>query len=717
MKVQFIGATHEVTGSCTLLEVSGRYYLVDCGMEQGEDIFQNVPLPVPANAIEAVFLTHAHIDHSGMLPKLCKDGFRGQIYATEATCNLCRIMLMDSAHIQESEAQWRTRKAERAGERAVEPVYDTNDAAAALRLLRPCQYNAAVQAAEGIIIRMTDIGHLLGSAAIEMWLTEGQQTRKIVFSGDVGNVNQPLLRDPQPVAETEYLVIESTYGDRLHPKERGDVVGELAACIQRALDRGGNLVIPAFAVGRTQEMLYAIREIKQRGLVTGHDHFPVYVDSPLAVEATGIFLQCDPTDFDDETRAILKQGVNPIWFDGLKLAVSSDESKLINTDPQPKVILSASGMCEAGRIRHHLKHNLWRKESVILFVGYQAEGSLGWKLENGAKSVKLFGEDIAVNAEIAMLHGTSGHADKEGLLNWLAGFREKPKMVFVNHGDDGSCKAFCATLKSMGYRADAPYSGTEYDLITGKLTTYTEGVKIDRADWKYFAGVGVMGYFLTIFLIQLGISLTGASMASLVNSVTPVGVTIFAALHLKEKITPTKVLCLVLALVGTFVITTGATGQGEMAGILVVLAAVVTWSVASVFMRQLTAKYPPILVTAYGMVISLIFHIPTGVAAAVQAGGTGLSSANILVVLYLGLVGSGLAQYTWTASLAELPASTRSLFYPLQPMFSALLGMLLLNETFTPSFLVGLVLISADVILSTLETRKLAKQAQAGSDR
>ena len=227
MKVQFIGATHEVTGSCTLLEVNGRYYLVDCGMEQGEDIFQNVPLPVPANAIEAVFLTHAHIDHSGMLPKLCKDGFRGQIYATEATCNLCRIMLMDSAHIQESEAQWRTRKAERAGERAVEPVYDTNDAAAALRLLRPCQYNAAVQAAEGIIIRMTDIGHLLGSAAIEMWLTEGQQTRKIVFSGDVGNVNQPLLRDPQPVAETEYLVIESTYGDRLQPKERGAIFDRL----------------------------------------------------------------------------------------------------------------------------------------------------------------------------------------------------------------------------------------------------------------------------------------------------------------------------------------------------------------------------------------------------------------------------------------------------------------------------------------------------------
>ena len=481
MKIQFIGATHEVTGSCTLLEVGGRYYLVDCGMEQGVDVFQNVPLPIPPGAIEAVFLTHAHIDHSGMLPKLCKDGFHGPIYATEASCSLCNIMLMDSAHIQESEAQWRSRKAERAGQSAVEPMYDTADAAAAIKLLRPCQYNAAILVAEGIVIRMTDIGHLLGSAAIEMWLTEDGQTRKIVFSGDVGNVNQPLLRDPQTVSETEYLVIESTYGDRLHPKERGDVVGELASCIQRALDRGGNLVIPAFAVGRTQEMLYAIREIKQRGLVKGHDRFPVYVDSPLAVEATGIFLQCDPGNFDEETRTVLDQGINPIWFDGLQLSVSSEESKLINADTQPKVILSASGMCEAGRIRHHLKHNLWRKESMILFVGYQAEGSLGRKLQNGAKSVKLFGEDIAVNAEIATLHGTSGHADKEGLLTWLGGFTEKPKMIFVNHGDDESCEAFRATLDAMGYYAEAPYSGTEYDLLTGRLVAYTEGVKIDRA--------------------------------------------------------------------------------------------------------------------------------------------------------------------------------------------------------------------------------------------
>ena len=481
MKIQFIGATHEVTGSCTLLEVGGRYYLVDCGMEQGTDVFQNMPLPVPANAIEAVFLTHAHIDHSGMLPKLCKDGFRGPIYATEATCDLCNIMLRDSAHIQESEAQWRSRKAERAGEPLVEPTYTMADALAAIKLLRPCRYQEPVQAAEGIILRMTDIGHLLGSAAIEMWLTEGTENRKIVFSGDVGNTGQPLLRDPQSVAETDYLVIESTYGDRFHEKRRGDAVQELADCIQRAFDRGGNVVIPSFAVGRTQEMLYAIREIKQKGLVKGHERFPVYVDSPLAVEATGIFLQSHESNFDPETLEVIRQGVNPIWSDGVTLSVTSEESKLINADPHPKVILSASGMCEAGRIRHHLKHNLWRKESVILFVGYQAENSLGRKLQNGAKNVKLFGEDIAVHAQIATLHGTSGHADQEGLLNWLQGFRRKPNMVFVNHGDNDSCEAFRNTLEKMDYRVEAPYSGTEYDLLAGKITVYTEGVKIDRA--------------------------------------------------------------------------------------------------------------------------------------------------------------------------------------------------------------------------------------------
>lgn len=479
MKIQFIGATHEVTGSCTMLEVGGRKYLVDCGMEQGIDVFENVPLPVVAGEIEAVFLTHAHIDHSGMLPKLYKDGFRGTIYATRETCNLCNIMLRDSAHIQMSEAQWRSRKAQRAGAETIEPVYDLEDALGAISLFRPCAYGETLQVAQGIDVRFTDVGHLLGSACIELWLTEGETTKKIVFSGDVGNLNQPIINDPKFVEETEYLVIESTYGNRLHEKAEG-AMEELASCMQRTFDRGGNVVIPSFAVGRTQELLYAIRQVKLRGMLHGHDHFPVYVDSPLAVEATGIFLQCDLSCLDEETTRLVQQGINPIWFDGVSLSVSADESRAINEDKRPKVILSASGMCEAGRIRHHLKHNLWRPESTVLFVGYQAEGSLGRKLQEGAKEVRLFGEDIAVHAEIATLHGTSGHADQAGLIRWLEGFKVKPKTIYVNHGDDDSCVAFQKLLQEKGYQAEAPYSGTEYDLLTNTMTVFTDSKPVQR---------------------------------------------------------------------------------------------------------------------------------------------------------------------------------------------------------------------------------------------
>ena len=481
MKIQFIGATHEVTGSCTLLEVCGKKYLVDCGMEQGIDVFENIPIPVPANSIEAVFLTHAHIDHSGMLPKLYKDGFRGAIYATSTTCDLCNIMLRDSAHIQESESEWQNRKAQRAGDPLVTPVYTMADALGAISRFRPCEYGQVIQADEGVIVRFSDIGHLLGSACIELWLTENRDTRKIVFSGDVGNINQPLIKDPLPVEQTDYLVIESTYGDRLHEKP-GNTVEELAEVLQRTFDRGGNVVIPSFAVGRTQEMLYAIRQIKQEGMVHGHDGFPVYVDSPLAVEATSIFLQCDHCCFDEETAALVRQGINPIWFDDIRLSVTSDESRQINFDKRPKVILSASGMCEAGRIRHHLKHNLWGEENSILFVGYQAEGSLGRKLQDGAQYVRLFGEDISVNAEIAALHGTSGHADQAGLLRWLEGFNEKPQKIFVNHGDDAPCIVFQKLLQQKKYDTEAPYSGTEYDLLTGRMTVYADAKAIKREE-------------------------------------------------------------------------------------------------------------------------------------------------------------------------------------------------------------------------------------------
>lgn len=483
MKITFIGATHEVTGSCTLLEVGGKYYLVDKGMEQGVDMFENVPLPIAPESISAVFITHAHIDHTGMLPKLYKDGFRGPVYATSATASLCRIMLLDAAHIQESEAEWKNRKATRSGDEVVDPMYTSEDVYGLMPLFRPCRYNELVSVDEGIDIRFTDIGHLLGSACIEIWMREDGVAKKIVFSGDVGNTNQPIIRDPQTVAEADYLVIESTYGDRLHEPSNGvDVLADFAAHMQRTLDRGGNMVIPAFAVGRTQELLYGIREIKARGLVHGHDDAPVFLDSPLAQEATAIFRDVDESYLDEEALEILHRGENPVWFDGLELSVTTEDSIAINTDPRPKIIISASGMCDAGRIRHHLKHNLWDPKNLILFVGYQTVGTPGHALIHGAKKLKLFGEDIAVNAEIRSLNGTSGHADQQGLLHWVKGFRACPGTVFVNHGDNDSCEAFAELLRTSfpGTEVIAPFSGTEYDLAAGKLLVLAEGKRIEK---------------------------------------------------------------------------------------------------------------------------------------------------------------------------------------------------------------------------------------------
>ena len=476
MKLMFLGADHEVTGSCHYIEACGKSILLDCGMEQGRDTYENQEIPVAAGRIDYVFLSHAHIDHSGLLPLLHKNGFQGQIYATEATTDLCRIMLLDSAHIQEFEAQWRNRKNKRAGKAPFEPLYTTEDAMAVMEHFVPCDYMKEIEVCEGVKIRFTDVGHLLGSSSIEIWLTENGVSKKIVFSGDIGNINQPIIHDPRYTTEADFVIMESTYGDRYHTVPP-DYVAELAGQIQQTFDRGGNLVIPSFAVGRTQEMLYFIREIKERRLVHGHDGFKVYVDSPLAIEATRVFAENYLDCYDTAAMALVQKGINPLTFQGLEVAVTPDDSMAINFDKSPKVIISASGMCEAGRIRHHLKHNLWRPECTILFVGYQAIGTLGRNIIEGEKAVRLFGETITVNAHIEELAGVSGHADKKGLLNWVNHFEKKPERVFVVHGEDLVCEDFTKCLKEeYGYNAFAPYSGACFDLAANQMIS--EGVKI-----------------------------------------------------------------------------------------------------------------------------------------------------------------------------------------------------------------------------------------------
>ncbi len=479
MKLQFVGADHQVTGSCHYLEACGKRFLVDYGMEQGNIAYESKGLPCSEAEIDFVLLTHAHVDHSGLLPYLYAKGFRGVIYATIATTQLCSIMLRDCAHIQMQEAEWKSRKKQRSDlvSDEVKPLYGMEDADAVIKRLVPCAYGEMVEVAEGITVRFTDIGHLLGSASIEVFLSENGINRTVVFSGDIGNKDQPLIKDPMYTEKADYVIMETTYGDRLHEKAEVNSIEDFARVIQETLNGGGNVVIPSFAVGRTQELLYFINQIKERGLVKYHD-FPVYMDSPLAVDATEIFQKNTMDCFDEEAMEYINRGDNPLTFPGLNLAISSEESKAINFDDEPKVIISASGMCEAGRIRHHLKHNLWRPECTILFVGYQAAGTLGRALVDGATEVKLFGEPISVRASIMSLPGLSGHADRDGLAEWLGNFKVKPKKVFMVHGDDMSCMAFTEYVnKEMKIPAYAPYSGTVFDLAAGEFLYEAEPEK------------------------------------------------------------------------------------------------------------------------------------------------------------------------------------------------------------------------------------------------
>ena len=446
MKITFLGATKTVTGSNFLVEAAGKKFLVDCGMYQGEaeEQFSNEDnFDFKVEEIDFVLLTHAHIDHSGRIPKLYNEGFRKPVYAHKATCDLCSLMLPDSGHIQEMEVEWRNKKRKRKGEAPLPPMYTAEDAARSLEIFREVQYDKIIEITPEIHVRFNDAGHMLGSSIIEVWVKEDGKNIKTVFSGDIGNNDIPLLNEPTMIEDADYLVMESTYGNRLHM--RNDDKAEIfLKIVSETLEGGGNVIIPSFAVGRTQEILYELNRIKENN--KENEEFlreykllmkaPVYVDSPLAISATEVFKE-NMDLFDEKTKAEIDKGDNPLEFPGLHFTVSAEESKALNDNITPSIIISASGMCDVGRIKHHLKHNLWDRKNTILFVGYQAPGTLGYSLVNGAKKVKIFGEEIAVNARIEYIEGYSGHADQELLMNFVYSFNvQKPKHIFLVHGEE-----------------------------------------------------------------------------------------------------------------------------------------------------------------------------------------------------------------------------------------------------------------------------------------
>lgn len=497
MKVTFLGATKTVTGSNFLVEGAGKKFLVDCGLFQGQaaDELQNEQdFPFDIDSIDFMLLTHAHIDHSGRIPKLFKDGYKNKIYATKATCDLCAIMLPDSGHIQEMETEWKNRKNERKGEPKKEPLYDVETALRSLELFEPVEYDKLIEIDDNIHIRFNDAGHMLGSAIIEIWIKENEKNKKIVFTGDLGNNDIPLLSEPTMIEDADYLVMESTYGDRHHMKndEKAELFIDI---VTDTIRNGGTVVIPSFAVGRTQEILYELNNLKEKR----HDndfqkkyeilmHIPVYVDSPLAISATEVFKE-NMDLFDEKTQRLIKSGDNPLEFPGLKFTRTSEESKELNESNESSIIISASGMCEVGRIKHHLKHNLWNPKSTILFVGYQAPGTLGRKIVDGAKLVKIFGEDIAVNARVEYIEGYSGHADQEGLMNFVYSFVKKPSHIFLVHGEPEGQKV----LKNMivdntHIPVTIPGYGETYDLEREiKLTD-----KLERKDAKKYLKLQVL---------------------------------------------------------------------------------------------------------------------------------------------------------------------------------------------------------------------------------
>lgn len=474
MNIRFLGAVKGVTGSSHLIQFKNKKILLDCGMYQGKDEDLNLAeFEVNPADIDYLFLSHSHIDHSGRIPLLVKKGFKGIIYCSKPTYDLCEIMLLDSAHIQEQEAEWKNKKLMRQGRKLIEPMYTQKDAQESYQYFKTVQYDQIINIEEGLTIKFNDAGHILGSSIIEMWFNEGSENFKIVYSGDLGMHEKPLLKDPTIIEKADYIIMEATYGDRVHDdiEQRTE---ELINIILKTTKRGGSVIIPSFAVGRTQELIYELNKYYDSHLdkigtkENELKKIPVYIDSPLATKATEVFKR-NANVFDQEARNYIMDGDNPLEFDNLHFTQSAEDSKALNFSQEPKIIISASGMCDAGRIKHHLKHNLWRKEASIVFVGYQAEGTLGRRILNGEKVVKLFGETINVKAEIYNVEGFSGHADKPTLLNWLKGFIEKPKTVFIVHGEHESKLNFAKEVKeTLGLHCIVPEYNVVYDIKKSK---------------------------------------------------------------------------------------------------------------------------------------------------------------------------------------------------------------------------------------------------------
>ena len=474
MKITFLGATKMVTGSNFLVEAAGKKFLVDCGIYQGKAEIENEnykPFEFNPAEIDFMLLTHAHIDHSGRIPKLYNEGFNGPIYAHKATCDLCGIMLPDSGHIQEMESEWKNKKRLRKGEKIIPPLYTAEDAVKCLEIFSAVKYDEIIQVDTNIFVRFNDAGHMLGSSIIEVWANEDGKETKAVFTGDLGNNDIPLLSSPTMLESCDYLIMESTYGSRLHIKN--DQKAEMFLdIVSETIDNGGKVIIPSFAVGRTQEILYEINKIKEtrddeefRRKYKTLMKVPVYVDSPLAISATEVFRQ--NTDlFDDEIKQKMESGDNPLEFPGLKFTQTAEESIALNESQEPAIIISASGMCEVGRIKHHLKHNIWNPNNTILFVGYQAPGTLGYSIVNGAKRVKIFGEECAVNARIEYIEGYSGHADQEWLMNFIYSFISKPKHIFLVHGEEESQEVLKnKILQETGIDVSIPEYGETYEML------------------------------------------------------------------------------------------------------------------------------------------------------------------------------------------------------------------------------------------------------------